>query len=133
MAAKKHVSENPERIRRARINLKSALDAYRKAKGQGDLPFLTLAKTLEVLTEYTWKDLKTKVEEQGLFAPSPKEAIRQAATIGIIDDPESWLRVINARNDSVHDYFNIPEKDYAALAEKFLELTQELYEQGRKL
>lgn len=120
-------SNRDDRITRARKNLQAALEDYKTGGARGDLPFLTLAKTLEVLTEYVWKDLKQRVEDQGLFAPSPKEAIRQAAVVGIISEPDVWLRIITARNDSIHDYFNIPQTDYVALAERFIALTSKLY------
>jgi hypothetical protein len=118
--------QKQERITKARKQLEEALDRYRKAKGERDLEFLTVAKAFEVLFEYVWKLLKTRVEGEGLFAPSPKESIRQAAAIHFIKKPERWLACATARNDSVHDYFGIPEDDYIALAKEFLSLSKGL-------
>jgi hypothetical protein len=87
-----------------------------------------LSKAFEILVEYAWKELKFRVEDSGLFAPSPKEAVRQAATMGLISDPEKWIAIINARNDSVHDYFTVPEKDYVSLASELLRLIQPLHQ-----
>jgi uncharacterized protein YutE (UPF0331/DUF86 family) len=96
-----------------------------KAK-DADLKFLMLSKSFEILVESAWRYLKFKVEDEGLDAPSPKEAIRKAATIGLIDDPQFWMDCINARNDSVHNYFGISEG-------KFLELTFQLQDACKKL
>lgn len=120
-------SERLERIRRVIENLDEALKLFKKARPDDDLPFLTLCKTFEVLVQYCWKDLKSQVEDQGLFAPSPKEAVRQAAALGMIEDPEEWIAIINARNDSVHDYFNIPASDYVEYAATLLNFAKKMY------
>ena len=105
-----------EKIAKAIKNLEQALSQYEKKKSGDELPFLALCKTVEVLIEYLWKEFKHRIENEGLFAVSPKEAIRQAATIGLISEPERWIKIVLARNDSVHDYFGIPEQDYVMLA-----------------
>lgn len=115
-------AEEPNKIKQAKEHLELALAAYKVKKPDSPLEFLTVAKAFEVLFKYTWKDLKYRVESDGLFANSPKEAIRQAAKLGIIENAESWIDCANARNDSVHDYFGIPEKRYLALVEQFLGL-----------
>lgn len=114
-------------LKKAAKNLKAAIREYEKRKAGDDLPFLALCKALEVLMEYAWKDLKRQVEEQGLFASSPREAIKQAATIRLIDHPDRWLAVLTARNDSVHDYFGIPEVSYVKLARELLELGSRMF------
>ena len=114
------------KINKASRNLQEAIALYKKRSQGSDLPFLTLCKTLEVLFEYVWKELRAAVEEEGLFATSPKESIRQAATIGRLKNLERWIAIATARNDSVHNYFGIPEKDYVALAEEFLDLLKQV-------
>jgi len=107
---------------KAKEHLRLALEQYRKSKTE--LHFLTLAKAFEILVEYEWKLLRRFVESEGLEAASPKMAIRQAAKLHVITDPEVWLDCLDARNNSVHDYFGITEKEYVSLAEKFLELVE---------
>jgi len=89
-------------------SLKQALAQY--SKNQSDLNFLTVVKAFEILVEYGWRELKQMVEKEGLEAPSPKMAIKEAARLGFISDPEVWLNSLEARNSSVHDYFGISEK-----------------------
>lgn len=121
------VSKNMvNKIGGALTQLEKAIEGYKKAGGDNRLQFLALSKGFEVAVEYAWRELKARVEDDGLDAPSPKTAIKQAAKLGLINDAESWLACIDARNDSVHDYFGIPEADYVALAERFLKLGREI-------
>jgi len=83
-----------------------------------------VAKAFEVAVEYGWKDLKRRVEDEGLSAPSPKEAVRQAARLSFIEEPEKWIACINARNDSVHDYYRVPPERYIEFAEDLLRLME---------
>lgn len=110
-----------EKIEKGIKNLAQALEMYEKRKKADELPFLALCKTVEVLVEYLWKEFKARVEAEGLFAVSPKEAMRQAASLGLITEPDRWIKIVLARNDSVHDYFGIPESDYVELARELLE------------
>lgn len=66
------------------------------------------------------------MEDQGLEAPAPKMAIREAARLHFITKPEVWLECIDARNNSVHDYFGITQSEYCELAEEFLKLVQKI-------
>lgn len=113
-------SKKKSKLPEAKQHLKEALDQYHA--NPSELGFLTIAKAFEILVEYAWRRLKEYVEDQGLDAPAPKIAVKQAARLEIISEPETWLDCIDARNDSVHDYFGIPKKEYIALAEKFLSL-----------
>lgn len=83
------------------------------------LSFFALSKAFEVALEYGWKGLKIVVEDKGLEAFSPKDAVREAARLGMINEPEVWIRAINARNLSVHDYFAMSEHDFVALVAEF--------------
>lgn len=101
-------------------NLQDALTQYQAKKSE--LNFLTVSKAFETVVEYSWREFKRLVEDQGLEAPAPKIAIKQAAKLNYLNEPEFWLACIDARNDSVHDYFGIPEEEYVSLAKKLAEL-----------
>ncbi len=105
-------------------NLEEALKIFQKEKTE--LYFLTVSKAFENVVEYSWRELKRKVEDQGLEAPAPKMAIREAARLHFITKPEVWLECIDARNNSVHDYFGITQSEYCELAEEFLKLVQKI-------
>jgi len=101
-------------------HLKEALTQY--TKGSTDLNFLALVKAFEITIEYAWRDMKRLVEDQGLEAQSPKMAVKTAAKLGLITAPETWLECINARNNSVHDYFGITNKEFTDLAKELIAL-----------
>jgi nucleotidyltransferase substrate binding protein (TIGR01987 family) len=104
----------------ALADLRRALDAYRPSRGKvRDLSFIALTKAFEIAVEYGWKQLKAAVEDAGLEAPSPKDAVRQAAPLRLLRDPELWIRAINARNLSVHDYFSLSEAEFVELIRDF--------------
>lgn len=112
-------SKKDDRLPNAISNLRKAVEAFSGAGDDDELQFLALSKAFEIAVEYSWKELKRRVEDEGLEAESPKSAVRQAAKLGLISNPEKWLMCINARNSSVHDYFGISKKEFASLAEEF--------------
>ncbi len=117
---------HPAKAAKARAQLIAAIAQYDGAPT--DLAFLTVVKAFEVCMEYVWRELKRRIESDGLESASPKMAIKQAARIGIITDPEAWLQCLNARNNSVHDYFGISTDDYLALARRLVTLMATLPE-----
>ena len=58
----------------------------------------------EFTFEMAWKIMKSIVELEGLITTSPRNAIRQAATVGLIDNPSVWLEFLENRNLTVHTY-----------------------------
>lgn len=100
-------------------DLKRCLDEYKPSEQARSTSLLALTKAFEISLEYGWKLLKREVEEKGLEANSPKDAVREAARVGIIDDPVLWLDAIDARNLSVHDYFSLGESDFVKLIRRF--------------
>ncbi len=111
-----------KKLPEAAENLSEALKQY--AAKESELNFLTVAKAFEIAIEYVWRELKRLVEDQGLEAPSPRMAIKQAAKLGLITDPETWLACLEARNNSVHDYFGISQSEYVDLARQLVDLIQ---------
>lgn len=80
----------------------------------------------EFTFEMSWKLMKTIIEIEGLDVASPRNAIRQAATIGLIDDPKAWLEFLENRNLTVHTYKEeISQKVYQS-ARDFLPYVEEL-------
>jgi len=102
--------------------LEAAMDLYNKEDDQKELHFLMVTKTFEVLVEAGWKEFKSQVEDEGMDAPSPKEAIRKAATLGLTKNPEKWIECISARNLSVHNYFRLKPSQFIELVNELIEL-----------
>ena len=109
------------------------LAAYEPSGAEGrSITFIALTKAFEVCMEYAWKTLRAAVEDRGLEANSPKDAVRAAAQVGLIDDPALWIDAINARNQSVHDYFSLSEEALVSLMRQFAGALQALL-RGSKL
>lgn len=122
-------SKGKAKLPNAAKNLEEALKQYEE--NPTELHFLTLSKAFEILVEYAWRHLKEKVEDEGLDAPSPKRVVKEAARLKLITEPETWLNCIDARNDSVHDYFGISKKEYIYLAGEFLRLVKKITPETR--
>ena len=85
-----------------------------------------IAKAFEVCLEYAWKFLKKNIEDEGLEARSPKEAIKIAGRLDMIDNVEEWLSYVDNRNLAVHDYKSISDKDYLTTIHSFSEAVNKL-------
>lgn len=81
--------------------------------------FAGVSKAFEVSFEYAWKHLKRHADSAGLEVYSPRDAIKVGAQLRLIDDIEMWDSFVNARNQSVHDYIGIADKDFLPLIIKF--------------
>ena len=71
-----------------------------------------IAKAFETSIEYAWKYFRTEAVSAGFEVPSPREAIKLAANLGMIDDLEAWLGLLKTRNIAVHDYIGFPREEY---------------------
>ena len=98
----------------------------REKQGSSVVTNAAVSKCFEVALEYAWKALKRRIEEEGLEAVSPKDCIKVGATINIISQPEQWIKFINNRNLSVHDYIGIDDGEYFSLIKEFLTDANEL-------
>ncbi|MFH0799505.1 MAG: nucleotidyltransferase substrate binding protein [Pseudomonadota bacterium] len=116
-------SKKTSPLDKAVLHLVDALAIYDK-NASDELAFLTVSKAFEVLVEYGWRELKRRVEDEGLEVQSPKEAIREAARLKIISDPEKWIKAVENRNASVHDYFGIGEESFIKIVRGFLKLAK---------
>ena len=113
-------------LKKAIQQLDQAIKIYKKEVDQEEMNFLMLVKAYEILVEFCWKFFKFKVEDEGLQAPSPKESVRKAATIGLVDKPELWIMFIEARNLSVHDYFGLDNAGFCKLSKELLSEAKKL-------
>lgn len=96
--------------------------------GERELAFLSVAKAFEISLEYAWRELRKRVENEGIVETlSPKAVVREAARLGIIDEAEPWLDFIDARNAGVHDYFGMGQEDYVELAKEYLQRAQRVF------
>lgn len=77
-------------------------------------------KRFEVAFEYTWKLMQAAVQDQGREAYGPRQSIQESVGLGWIDTPEFWADALDARNDSVHNYFGVTQGQYIEIMRKFV-------------
>ena len=116
------------KLKEALGDLNRCINSYVPSSSkERSVSFIAICKAFEVALEYAWKDLKKIIEDKGLEAYSPKDVVREAANINLIEDPEDWIDYINARNLSVHDYFSLTEKATVELINRFYNSATKLF------
>jgi nucleotidyltransferase substrate binding protein (TIGR01987 family) len=58
----------------------------------------------EIAFELSWKVMKDYLEAQAFSVKSPRETIKQAFQIGLIEDGHVWIDALTDRNLTVHTY-----------------------------
>lgn len=61
-------------------------------------------KRFEFTFELTWKYLKDYFSERDLQLNYPKETLQEAFAVGLIDNEEIWVNMLNDRNMTSHTY-----------------------------
>ena len=97
---------------------RTALQRWQKSKNDAIL-LAALTKTYETVFEYTWKIFKIAADEAGQEVYSPRDSIKAAAQLKLIDSPELWNEFLNARNLSVHDYLGVSDIDFEKTLKQF--------------
>ena len=99
--------------------LENAMQHEKKAL-HDDFSYAAIAKLFEVSMEYAWKFFKNQALREGLDVYSPRDAIKIAGRLDLIDNVEVWLEFLNNRNLAVHDYLGITREEYLASIGKYL-------------
>ncbi|MGL5149813.1 MAG: nucleotidyltransferase substrate binding protein [Clostridium sp.] len=58
----------------------------------------------EMTFELAWKVLKDYLESEGYTVKSPRETVKQAFQIGLIDNGHVWVDALSNRNLTTHTY-----------------------------
>ncbi len=58
----------------------------------------------EFCFELAWKLMASVAQYKGVDVNNPRDAIRTAAKLGLIDDPTQWLKLLEVRNLTAHTY-----------------------------
>jgi nucleotidyltransferase substrate binding protein (TIGR01987 family) len=81
-----------------------------------------IAKAFETSMEYAWKYFRAEAISAGFEVPSPREAIKLAANLGMLEDLDAWLGLLKTRNVAVHDYIGFPRDEYLSQIKLFADL-----------
>ena len=88
-------------------NLKQTLSRLEEACVQAEYSNLELAglvQTYQFTFELCWKTLKDLLTFEGYDVNSPRETIRKAFELSLIDDVERWFNALESRNVLSHVY-----------------------------
>ena len=100
-----------------------------------DLEIDGVLQRFEFTFELAWKTLKDYMEYQGFSnrIGSPREIIQQAFKHGIIEDGETWIKMMLSRNALSHLYDeNTSRKIYEEIKKQYIELLDTLIEKLKK-
>lgn len=96
-------------------DLKIAAQRLQEAvdKQKDDIVRDAVIQRFEFTFELTWKTLGTVLKENGIDFKGVKSVFRDAARIGLLENPEIWFSYLEARNLTTHTYdLEIAEKVY---------------------
>jgi nucleotidyltransferase substrate binding protein (TIGR01987 family) len=88
-------------------NLSKAFALFQEAataQGLSRLEKEGLIQRFEYTFELAWKTLKDYLEAQGISASFPRDVIKEAFRAGVIEDGETWLEMLDKRNQLSHTY-----------------------------
>ncbi|MEN1968843.1 nucleotidyltransferase substrate binding protein [Lentibacillus sp. N15] len=80
------------------------LEKYATQSAYTELERAGIIQFFEMTFELSWKVLKDYLEAQGYITRSPREAIKQAYQIDLIDDGHIWIEALSKRNLTTHTY-----------------------------
>lgn len=122
-------------------NLEKALGRLEEALNEDDKNSLYIDGTIqrfEFTYELFWKTLKRLLEEEGVEAKTPREALKQAYTIDWIQNEHTWLQMLRDRNETSHVYDEEKARhiyenivDYFPEMKRTFMLLKERYQEGR--
>lgn len=90
-------------------------------------------KRFELCFDLGWKAIKIFAKEQGVECNSPRECIKIAFQLKLIDYDKNWLKIIDDRNLTVHTYKEQYADQVYRRLEKHLNLFKKLYFTFKKL
>ncbi len=105
-------------------NLNSAFKRLEAACDQddyNDLEIAGLVQTYEFTFELCWKTLKDKLIFEGYDVNSPREVVKKAFEMTLIEDVGQWLEALESRNLFSHTYDNEIAKEATTLIKDKLE------------
>ena len=114
-------------LRRAVERLKEALGAEPTQLNKD-----ATIQRFEFTFELAWKLMQAMVEAEAMEAFGPKNAIRRAAQVGVIANPEEWFKFLKARNLTTHVYDQAMADMIYERAKEFPEVVQRLIEKAEE-
>lgn len=96
------------------------MEKYSKEEIKTELEKAGMIQFFEMTFELAWKVLKDYLESEEFMVKSPRETIKQAFQIGLIDNGHIWIDALSNRNLTTHTYDEV-------LADNMVKEIKELY------
>ncbi|MFC2949163.1 nucleotidyltransferase substrate binding protein [Virgibacillus sediminis] len=104
------------------------LEKYSSNSISTELERAGIIQFFETTFELAWKVLKDYLESEGYIPKSPRESIKQAFQVELIEDGHLWMEALSKRNSTTHTYDQeLAEKLVKEIQEQFLPLFRDLY------
>lgn len=84
-------------------------------------------KRFEYNYEIAWKTIKRFAEFEGYSVESPRNAFKTAATLNWLSDKETWLDMIEDRNETMHTYQEVTAEQVYLNLHKYCEAMKKLH------
>lgn len=123
-----------DRLKQRVAQFHTAVSRLEDACAQPENEFLrdAVIRRFEACFELAWKMLQLKLLEEGIEAPTPRTAIREAVTAQLLDDGARWSEMLRYRNETSHTYDEaLAGKVYAFVCGTALPLLKALGEQAQ--
>ncbi|MDC3418448.1 nucleotidyltransferase substrate binding protein [Aquibacillus salsiterrae] len=105
------------------------LEKYSNSSISTELERAGIIQFFETTFELAWKVLKDYLESEGYIAKSPRESIKRAFQVGLIEEGHLWMDALSKRNLTSHTYDQeLAEKLVKEIQEQFLPLLRNLFE-----
>lgn len=120
-----------KKIRRFLHDLGKALDRLKEVSAisleKNDLAVEATIQCFEFSFELFWKTLKILLQEEGIQAKSPKQVLSEAYTLGLINENDSWVALLDARNLTSHIYNEQKAKEVYERIKKYAPMMHSEY------
>ncbi|MEL3957007.1 nucleotidyltransferase substrate binding protein [Caldifermentibacillus hisashii] len=105
------------------------LEKYSSLELTSEIEKAGLIQFFEITFDLALKVLKDYLEAQGYIVKSPRETIKQAYQIEVIDDGHVWIEALSSRNLTTHTYDEqFTEKFVQDIQQVYFPLFKSLYE-----
>lgn len=105
------------------------LEKYTNVNTHSELEKAGIIQLFEMTFELGGEVLKDYLEAQGYNVKSPRDTIKQAFQVGIIDDGHIWIDALSNRNLTTHTYDEaFAEKFVGDIKNVYFQVFKSLYE-----
>jgi len=119
-----------ENFEKSFLLLKNAIDI----KNPSIIEKAGIIQFFEITFELSWKLMKDYLEYLGYQVKSPREAIKTAYSIELINNGDKWLKMLMDRNLTTHTYDeDNSEEIYEKIKNGYFSLLKDLYEKFKDI